>query len=108
MVFGIYQYLKRGAIAARWSDGQRSYHLQRVREHLLQASARAEHARDWRPQVLAFSDDSDRRPRLLTFADWIEGQSGLTTVIRVIEGKGRHARRARDKAELELAKDLAD
>ncbi len=108
VVFGIYQYLKRGAIAARWSDGQRSYHLQRVREHLLQANARAEHARDWRPQVLAFSDDSDRRPRLLTFADWIEGQSGLTTVIRVIEGKGRHARRARDKAELELEKDLAD
>ena len=108
VVFGIYQYLKRGAIAARWSDGQRSYHLQRVREHLLQANARAEHARDWRPQVLAFSDHKERRPILLTFADWIEGQSGLTTVIRVIEGKGRHARRAREKAELELAKELAE
>ncbi|WP_445678756.1 amino acid permease [Radicibacter daui] len=107
VVFAIYQYLRRGAVAARWSDGRRSYNLQLVREHLHEASSRAEHPRDWRPQILAFSDDGVRRGRLLTFASWIEGHCGLSTVIRIIEGKGRYARRARDQAELDLARDLA-
>ncbi|MGE0280498.1 MAG: amino acid permease [Rhizobiaceae bacterium] len=107
VVFAIFQYLTRTAVSARWSDGQRSYNLQLVRQHLLAASERVEHARDWRPQILAFSDDKERRGRLLTFANWIEGNSGLTTVVRVIEGKGRHARRARMNAERELAGQLA-
>ncbi len=102
----IYQYLKRSAAAARWADGQRSYHLQIVREHLLAADARIEHPRDWRPQILAFSNGAERRSRLLTFADWIEGHSGLTTVVRILEGRGRHMRRARDEAEEALARDL--
>lgn len=102
----IYQYLKRTGAAARWADGQRSYHLQIVREHLLAADARIEHARDWRPQVLAFSNHPGRRSRLLTFADWIEGHSGLTTVVRILEGKGRHLRRVREEAEEALAREL--
>ena len=108
IVFGIYQYLKRSAIAARWADGQRSYNLQIVREHLLEANARAEHPRDWRPQIFAFSDGGVRRDRMLTFASWIEGHSGLTTVVRILEGKGKHIRRIRDEAEEELAEDLRD
>ena len=108
IVFGIFQYLRRSAIPARWADGQRSYHLQVVREHLLEANARAEHPRDWRPQILAFSGDSVRRERLLTFAEWIEGNSGMTTVIRILEGKGKHIRRAREEAELELSEDLKE
>ena len=93
---------------ARWADGQRSYHLQIVREHLLQANSRAEHPRDWRPQILAFSGDDIRRDRLLTFASWIEGHSGLTTVVRIIEGKGRRIRRKRDEAEEEMAESLKE
>ncbi len=106
IIFAIYQYLQRNASAARWADGQRSYHLQVVREHLLAANARIEHPRDWRPQILAFSNDAARRTRLLTFADWIEGHSGLTTVVRILEGSGRHMRRAREEAEEALAKEL--
>ena len=107
IVTAIYQYLKRSAAAARWADGQRSYHLQIVRDHLIAANAGIEHPRDWRPQILAFSNDSARRERLLTFADWIEGHSGLTTVVRVLEGRGRHMRRAREEAEAALEKELA-
>ena len=61
---------------ARWSDGRRSHHLERVREHLLAAAAEAEHPRDWRPQLLVFSDDIERRARLVRFAAWIEGGAG--------------------------------
>jgi amino acid transporter len=106
VVFAIFQYLTRNATGPRWADGQRSYHLQSARGHLLAAAARPEHARDWRPQILAFSNDSERRERLLTFANWIEGRSGLTTVVRILEGSGRRARRELAAAERELAADL--
>lgn len=78
VLFAIFQYLKRTAGPARWADSRRSYHLQIIREHLLAAAAEPMHPRNWRPQILAFSDDSDRRAQVLRFASWIEGQSGLT------------------------------
>lgn len=108
IVFGLFQYLKRSAIPARWADGQRSYNLQIVRENLIEANSRAEHSRDWRPQILAFSSNSIRRTRLLKFASWIEGNSGLTTVIRILEGKGRRILKAREQAEEELAEELKE
>ncbi len=106
VVFAIYRFLKKTAVETRWADSQRSFQLQQVRTNLLEANSRPEHARDWRPQILAFSDNADRRVRLLTFANWIEGHSGLTTVVRILEGKGRGARRALARAELQLADDL--
>jgi amino acid transporter len=107
VLFSIYQYLKRTAGPARWADSRRSYHLQRVREHLLGAAHEPEHARDWRPQLLVFSDDPERREPLLRFASWLEGPSGLTTVVQILEGEGAKMTRQRDEAEAELRKDLA-
>ncbi|MBX7197863.1 MAG: amino acid permease [Rhodospirillaceae bacterium] len=85
MIGGIYLYLRARGVPARWADSRRSYHLQQAREHILAAARAPEHARDWRPQLLVFSDDSERRGRLLRFASWIEGGAGLTTVIKVLE-----------------------
>jgi hypothetical protein len=106
VLFSIYQYLKRTAGPARWADSRRSYHLQRVREHLLGAAHEAEHARDWRPQLLVFSDDPERREPLLRFASWLEGPSGLTTVVKILEGEGVKMTKRRAEAEAELRKDL--
>lgn len=107
VLFSIYQYLKRTAGPARWADSRRSYHLQRVREHLLGAAREPEHARDWRPQLLVFSEDPERREPLLRFASWLEGPSGLTTVVQILEGEGVKMTKRRDEAEAELRKDLA-
>lgn len=108
VLFAIYQYLKRTAGPARWADSQRSYHLQHIREHLLAAAAEPEHPRDWRPQLLAFSDDPHRREQLLRFASWIEGGSGLTTAVRILEGEGVKMLKLREEAEAELRKDIAE
>jgi len=108
LLFAIYQYLKRTAGPARWADSRRSYHLQRARENLLAAAAETEHPRDWRPQFLAFSNDSDRRERLLRFASWIEGGSGLTTAVRILEGEGLKMIKLKEEAESELSADLKD
>jgi amino acid transporter len=106
VLFAIYQYLKRTAGPARWADSRRSYHFQRIRENLLAAAAEKEHPRDWRPQLLAFSDDSPRRERLLRFASWLEGGSGLTTAVRILEGEGVKMLKLKEEAEEELRKSI--
>ena len=106
VLFAIFQYLRRTAGPSRWADSRRSYHLQMVREHLLSIAAEPQHPRDWRPQILAFSDDSRRRAQLLRFSSWIEGGSGLTTAVRILEGEGVKMRKMKEEAEEELAQDI--
>jgi amino acid transporter len=108
VLFAIYQYLSRTAGPARWADSRRSYHLQHLREHLLGAAAEPEHPRDWRPQLLAFSNDSHRREQLLCFASWLEGKSGLTTAVRILEGEGAKMLKLKEEAEDELRRDIRE
>lgn len=106
IMFAVYQYLERRAIPARWADSRRSHHLHEARLHLLAAAAETEHPRDWRPQLLVFSNDRSRRARLLRFASWIEGGSGLTTVVRVLEGHGAKMLERREQALAELTEEI--
>jgi hypothetical protein len=108
VLFAIYQYLQRTAGPARWADSRRSYHFQRVREHLFAVGAEPEHPRDWRPRLLVFSKDPRRRERLLRFSTWIEGGSGLTTMVRILEGEAERMRQRRAEAEAELQADIAE
>jgi amino acid transporter len=98
LLVAVYQYLKRTAGPARWADSARSHHLQQVRHHLLAAGEDPAHARDWRPQLLVFTQDTKRRAPLLALAGWIEGGSGFTEAVQIIEGEGSAARRAKDAA----------
>jgi amino acid transporter len=107
VLFSIYQYLRRTAGPARWADGKRSYHLQQVRNHLLAAASEPEHPRDWRPQILLFSDNIEKRETLLKLASWIAGDSGLITVVQIIEAKGAQAIKLQGEAETALKKGLA-
>jgi len=106
VLFAVYQYLSRTAGPARWADSRRSYHLERLRAHLLAAAAEPEHPRDWRPQLLAFSSHSHRREQLLRFASWLEGRSGFITAVRILEGEGVAMLKQREEAEDELRKDI--
>jgi hypothetical protein len=108
ILFGIYQYLKRTSGRSRWADSRRSYYLQRIRANLLAAAKEPEHPRDWRPQLLVFSDDPPRRQRLLQFAEWLEGDTGFATVVRILEGEGLQMLKMREEAENELRKDIAE
>ena len=106
VLFSIYQYLKRTSGPARWADSSRSHHLQQIREHLIAASTGLEHPRDWRPQILAFTEDTSRRTSILRFASWIQGRSGLTTAVRMIEGEGLKAVKDKEEAEAALRTEI--
>jgi amino acid transporter len=106
ILFAIHQYLKRTAGPARWADSRRAHSLQRIRENILAAASEPEHPRDWRPQILAFSNNPERRVRLIRFSSWIEGHSGMTTVVQILEGTGAKIYRDRLNAENELRQDI--
>jgi hypothetical protein len=107
VLFAIFQYLKRTAGPARWADSNRSFNLQQVREHLLAVSRETEHPRDWRPQILVFSNNPERRKPLLHFASWIYGGSGLITAVHMLEGDVIRTARSREEAKSELQKDIS-
>jgi len=108
VLFAIYQYLKRTAGPARWADSRRSYYLQRVRENLIGAAAEPEHPRDWRPQILAFSNNPTRREQLLRFASWLEGGSGMTSVVKILGGEGVKMLKLKEEAEKELQSSISE
>lgn len=106
ILFAIYQFLSRTAYQSRWADGRRSYHLSRIRSHLLAAADAPEHPRDWRPNLLIISDDSNRRRQLLIFASWMQAGSGFISAVKIMEGKGLNALKQRDEYEKELTQEI--
>ena len=65
------------------------------------------HARDWRLQLIVFTQNFDCRGPLLTVAGWIEGGSGFTEAVQIVQGEGPAGRKARDAAQRELAAVIA-
>ena len=94
---GIYQYLERRDIPARWTDAAAAHHFNRAMESIRSLDGEVEHARNWRPQILLLSADPTRRFRLLTFAKWIEGHSGLTAAFHIVVGEGAKKRLETDQ-----------
>ena len=106
IIVAIYIYLERTTMSVRWADSRRSHYLHEIRRNLIAAAAEPEHPRNWRPQLLVFSDNPHRRERLLRFASWVSGGVGITTAVRLIEGNGLKALRERKQAEAELRQDI--
>jgi hypothetical protein len=107
ILLGILQYVRRTVHVSRWADSGRSARLQQIRENLIGLTADVKHPRDWRPVIVAFSEDRARRIGLLRFASWIEGRSGFVSIVRVLGGEQSTPTRAHlADAETELRKDI--
>lgn len=110
VLFVVHQYLSRRAQESpgRFADSVRSHRLQRVRTELHAITEREEHARDWRPVILAFSDDPGRRARLLRFAYWLEGNAGFTTLVKMLEGEGARILKRREDTQKKLREEISE
>ena len=106
LLFGLHHYISRRVDVERWAAGDRSRRLRRVRDDLHAVRERLDHPRDWRPVLLAFSEDPSRRHRLLRFASWIEGGSGFTTAVQLVPGAQRNLRKERDLVEKQLREEI--
>ena len=104
-----YQYLRWTAVPPRWRDSRRAYRYRRVKDGLRELAGHAETSVDWQPQILLFTDTSERRSRVLQLASWISGGTGVITAVQLIEGDSgsvgvraeRREAEARLRAELE-------
>jgi amino acid transporter/tetratricopeptide (TPR) repeat protein len=103
ILMAVHQYLKQKKGPARWADSRRSHYLQQAKENLQSAAKELEHDRDWRPVILAFTNDSMRLKSLLEFSGWLEGRAGVTAAVRFIEGEGPKVKARRAEARQELA-----
>ncbi len=99
----IYQYLKFRPGPARWADSRRSSYLKQVKENLAAAAGEPEHDRNWRPIILAFTNNSKRLKFILGFSGWIEGGSGMTAVVRLLQGQGLKIKTQRAEVNQELS-----
>ena len=110
LLFAVHRYLsrRRPDEAERFSASDRSHRLQRVRDELHALSGEKSKPRDWRPVVLAFSEDAKRRKRLLDFAWWLEGRAGFTTLVTLSEGNDRAALREAEAREEELRSEIRE
>jgi amino acid transporter len=108
VLYAIYQYLLRRDHAPRWSDTTRAHFFQRAKESIRAMGRQSPHARNWRPQILAFSADPERRARLLRFCGWLEGGSGIVSVAQIVAGEGALKRRERDRLAEELNAELEE
>lgn len=108
ILFAIYQYLKRTSGLNRWSDSQRSYQLQRVRDSLIEADQDIDHPREWRPYILVLSNRQLYRNPLLNFAGLIEGGSGITSAVKIFRSSGLNIARQKEKEFRELKKEILE
>ncbi|MCF7972021.1 MAG: hypothetical protein K9L22_12755 [Methylococcaceae bacterium] len=106
ILVAIYYYLRNTGMRSRWADGWRSFHLFRVREHLLAAYKSPEHPRDWRPNILLFPIRYPGSKMLYQFASLLEVHSGFTTVVKIVQGSGAELVRRRQQEEAALLEEL--
>ena len=109
VLYGIHQYIRRRGGVERWADSERSHRMQRVRDDLHAIAHDSVQQRDWRPVILAFTDDPRRRRRLARFASWLEGNSGYTTMVKLLfDRAGPRAEEERQEVEKTIRKELRD
>lgn len=108
ILLAIHQYLKRTSGPSRWADSSSAHAFQVIRKQLLALAQTPDHDRNWRPHILAFTNDAERRVALLNFAQWIEGGSGLISAVRIIEGSGIRVRKAQEEAQSELERHITE
>jgi amino acid transporter len=106
LLAGVYKYLERRDITARWADAAAAHHFNRAMESIRSLDNEVQHARNWRPQILLFSADQRRRSRLLRFAKWLEGHSGLTAAFHIIIGEGARKRVETDEQQVKLQDEI--
>lgn len=102
ILMAVYQYLRQKKGPSRWADSRRAHYLQQAKQSLAAAAMEPGHDRDWRPVILAFTNDSKRLKSLLRFSNWLEGHAGMTAAIRLIKGTGLKIKSRQEEAYKEL------
>jgi len=102
-MWGLYRYISRSEVRARWGDVQSGVALEQARKALLRLEDESYHPKNWRPMIMALSGGVWNRYHLAEYGQWLAAGSGLLTFAQVaigdLEDRGqlheRHHKRLR-------------
>jgi hypothetical protein len=83
---GLWLLIKRKERRADWGDARRDVYEALVRWALIKLKRQPVTARNWRPNVLVFSEDATRRVDLLRFGHWFGQGRGVITSCEMVVG----------------------
>ncbi|GAB4255600.1 MAG: hypothetical protein Kow0079_12480 [Vicingaceae bacterium] len=91
IIGGVYLYLTRKEIALGTGDVWQSVWNSIVRTGLKKMEhAKEDHKRNWKPNVLLFSGNTEQRPYLIEFTKALSGKGGMVTNFDLIEVPDAH------------------
>jgi amino acid transporter len=82
----LYLYLRRRGFESSFGDVRAGFWTAMARFALLKLRGHSDQARNWRPQILAFTANPKSRSGIVRLANWFSQNRGIVTVIRVVEG----------------------
>jgi amino acid transporter len=86
---GIYIYLKQRSLRQNWGDIRSGLWFSIARFGLIRLEASPQHARNWRPNIVAFTGAagiSHSREQLLEMASWLSSGQGVVTLYHLLVG----------------------
>lgn len=105
----IYFYLRKRDIKTSFGDAKRGYIFQRTRDNLLYLEQAKIHSKNWRPILVAISEEPSQETQLIRAGSWLESQRGLYTLAHLAERPGSSLAdklRLRDAGKTELQRKL--
>lgn len=84
----IYFYLRKRDIQTSFGDAKRGYIFQRTRDNLLYLERAKVHPKNWRPILVAITEDPIAQVQMIRVASWLEGRRGLYTIAQIAERPG--------------------
>jgi amino acid transporter len=80
----LYFYLRKRDIKTSFGDAKRGYIFQRTRDNLLYLEQSPPHPKNWRPILVALTEDPESEPELVKTASWVESERGLLTIAQIM------------------------
>ncbi|MBN2525978.1 MAG: amino acid permease [Deltaproteobacteria bacterium] len=81
----IYFYLKKRDISTTYGDAKRGYIFKQTRNNLLYLKESKPHPKNWRPMIVAISEDPTNEMQLIRMGAWLEAERGLYSVAWLAE-----------------------
>ncbi len=98
----IYFYLRGRDIETSFGDAKRGFIFQRTRDNLLYLEKAKAHPKNWRPILVAITENPIQDIQLIRVGAWLENQRGLYTVAHIAERPGSNLS---DKVSLKESED---
>jgi amino acid transporter len=84
----IYFYLRKRDIQTSYGDAKRGYIFQRTRDNLFYLEEHVAHPKNWRPVLVAITENPQKDAQLVRVGSWLESERGLYTVAHIAERSG--------------------